>query len=146
MKIAIVGSRKIRISYSIAERIGKVVSGLRAGDTLLLRSPDGERPTSDFEMSAALQARKRDANIALFVPDESDRASIYRRDYELVLAADEVLAYFPAGADLEGGTWHVVHAAMQKGIPCRAFMIAQDGRTELIGSEDGEPALDYAYS
>lgn len=138
MKIALVGSRRIVITKKIAERIDQLLDALDQGDTLLLRSPDGVRASSPFEATAAILAADHDLNVRYVTPDAPERAATYRRDYTLVEAADEVLAYFPDQSELGGGTWHVTHAAMQKGIPCRAFTITQDGRQRLIGSEDGE--------
>lgn len=137
------------MTVPIADEVARIVNELRAGDTLLVRSPDGVRVTSAFELAASVFASAVHVNVELYVPAERDRAAVFHRDYQLVASAHEVLAYFPYEAELDGGTWHVIHAAMQKGVPCRAFTITQDGRVRLIGSEDGVSMFvdedDFAY-
>lgn len=149
MRIALVGSRQMAMTVAVAAEVARVVGALRPGDTLLVRSPDGARVTSAFELAATALAPAREVNVELYAPRERDRAAVFHRDYRLVAGADEVLAYFPYETELDGGTWHVIHAAMQKGVPCRAFTITADGRIRLIGSEDGEAMFvdvdDYAY-
>lgn len=147
MNVALAASRKVFVTLPVIHRVEEMLDAFKPGDTLLVRSPGDRRPTSLLEANAVVLAVDRDINVQFFSPRESGRAGIYRRDYELVLAADEVVAYFDQGSEIDGGTWHVVHAAMQKGILCRAFTINQDGQTELLGSEDGEsPFLDADVS
>jgi hypothetical protein len=71
-----------------------------------------------------------------FYPEAGGRDQTYRRDFEFVEAADQVLAFFDAGAVMEGGTAHVVEAALMRGIPVTAWSIDQLGRVERVGEVD----------
>jgi hypothetical protein len=67
------------------------------------------------------------------------RAAVYLRDYDLVDQASHVYAYFRADKVMEGGTGHVVKAALDRNIPVEAWTISDD-QLVLIGSDDGLPA------
>lgn len=71
-----------------------------------------------------------------FSPDSGGRDQTYRRDFELVESADEVLAVFHPDHVMSGGTGHVVEAALLRGIPVSAWVAHEDGRFERVGEQD----------
>lgn len=75
-------------------------------------------------------------SIEWYWPDPGGRDQTYNRDFELVGAADLVEAYFPASNPMEGGTAHVVEAAMNRGIPVYAWSIDEHGTVVRVGELD----------
>lgn len=71
-----------------------------------------------------------------YSPDPGGRDQTYRRDYELVETADEVLALFDPARVMEGGTGHVVESALLRRIPVRAYVVHEDGQIERVGEAD----------
>jgi len=71
-----------------------------------------------------------------FEPEPGGRDQTYRRDFELVEAADQVIAFFDAEHIMEGGTAHVVEAAMMRNIPVSAWSIDDRGLIERVGELD----------
>lgn len=68
------------------------------------------------------------------------RSGVFKRDFEMVEAATRVIAFFSPGREMEGGTGHVVKAALDRGIPVEAYGLDDAGSLELIGSDDGRPS------
>ena len=54
----------------------------------------------------------------------------------MVANADLVLAFFPVGEEMTGGTGHVVEAALAREVPCQAYAVDEKGRIERIGEID----------
>jgi hypothetical protein len=73
-------------------------------------------------------------------PEGADKGQAFVRDLDMVTKADFVCCFFSVPT-LEGGTGHVVEAAMSKGIPVEAWWVDADGEIERIGEynpfEDG---------
>lgn len=72
-----------------------------------------------------------------FEPHEAGgRGQTYNRDFELVGAADRVWAYFSPEAIMEGGTGHVVEAALAREIPVEGWVVDEQGKIERVGEVD----------
>jgi hypothetical protein len=93
-----------------------------------------EKVVSELATSAGLVVK-------FCVPPEGDRSTVFRRDYEMVDAADYVEAYFPADHIMEGGTGHVVEAAINREKPVYAWSVSRDGSVGRIGEID-RPSID----
>lgn len=70
-----------------------------------------------------------------FGPEGYGKAGVFRRDYDLVGSADRVIAFF-SDTLIDGGTAHVVHAAIQKGIAVEAWALTDSGTLQPIASHD----------
>jgi|WetSurMetagenome_2_1015567.scaffolds.fasta_scaffold03982_8 hypothetical protein len=86
-----------------------------------------------FERYAAMVADALALKVEWQVP-EGGVGSVYSRDYDMVRAADRVLAFFAPDAVMQGGTGHVVEAAMASEVPAEAWVLADDGKLEWVGS------------
>jgi hypothetical protein len=87
-------------------------------------------------MVTASMAEGMGLQVEWYWPDPGGRDQTYNRDYELVAGADLVEAYFPTDHLMEGGTAHVVEAAMSRGIPVYAWSIDEHGVISRIGELD----------
>lgn len=77
--------------------------------------------------------------IEWFRPDpEKGREGVFLRDYDMVRSADVVLCYF-SGGEIEGGTGHVVKAAIDAETPCYAWGL-RDGTFVRLGDWDDKDA------
>jgi hypothetical protein len=121
--------------------IPDVVSKMAA---LMVSLPDETevwvRGISPVEKAATIMAEEL-GFMTIWLPPRygPSRDTIFARDYDLVKGADLVVGFFLDEDDdpLGGGTGHVVHAAMQKGIPCEAWLWTRDGLIN-VGSDDGD--------
>jgi hypothetical protein len=57
----------------------------------------------------------------------------------MIRGAGRVVGFFMDDADdpMGGGAGHVIHAAMQKGVPCEAWVWTEQGLVN-VGSDDGD--------
>lgn len=62
----------------------------------------------------------------------SQRTKNYIRDIVLVDGCDEIVAFFDPERVMEGGTGHIIEAALRMDKPCRAYTI-RNGRLEEVG-------------
>ena len=69
-----------------------------------------------------------------FEPDPAGgKGQTYSRDYELVGNATHVTAYFSPEAIMEGGTGHVVEAALAREIDVDAWVVDDRGQIQRVG-------------
>lgn len=92
--------------------------------------------SSDVEMTVFQLSLNYGRAIRQFQPEGAGRQGVYRRDYRLVESATKVVAFFPLDRFMEGGTGHVVKAALDRGITVEAFAITDDGSAVLHGGTD----------
>lgn len=69
----------------------------------------------------------------------SSRAGVYLRDYALVRSSSAVFAVFAPDRVMDGGTGHVIKAALDSEVPVEAYTVDDDGSLMMIGSDDGNP-------
>lgn len=120
------------MTIRIAADIDAKLAALPPESTILLRrglvSPPGI-----FEKVVAELAKARDLMVVYLQPTGNDRSAVYRRDYELVEAASRVEAYFASDRVMEGGTSHVVEAAMAREVPVYAWTTTDKGLVVRVG-------------
>lgn len=134
--VAFVGSTGLmntRIAADISEKMSKMPSG----SEVLLRV-GMVKPPGIFEMVAAELAKQNGHVVRWFSPREAGRSSVYRRDYELVEYATRVEAYFDSERIMEGGTGHVVEAAMARECPVYAWTVDHGGLIVRVGEIETE--------
>lgn len=137
--LAIVGSSDLWAIPSIASVIAAALVSLEPDSALRLRADQDGKIASQVEELALTLAKLRKRGIVVFTyrPDGGGRAKVYERDYRLVEESERVIAFFHPERVMEGGTGHVVKAALDRGIPVEAWTIRDDGELEAIGSDDG---------
>jgi hypothetical protein len=103
---------------------------LNAYDELLLRRPKSGSPGL-FEMLMDKIAASLGVDTIWFTPEGTGREATFHRDYRMVEAADVVIAYFTPERVMEGGTAHVVEAALNREVPVYAWVVDDTGVTRL---------------
>jgi hypothetical protein len=132
LRLALAGNHDIS-PIRVASAIYARIRALPSGSIILLRRPRNPSiPAGTFELIAARIAQDRGLEVEWFEPEPGGREQVYRRDFELVGAADRVEAFFSSN-EMNGGTGHVVEAALSKGIPVFAWCVAERGALERIG-------------
>lgn len=139
MKV-IVGSRDLGLSVEIVSAIAALFSELGPGEGIGVRVAHGEdMPASPVERLAEGVARKLHRPVIRFSPSRGGRAATFRRDYDLVEGADHVIAFFSPEREMDGGTGHVVKAALDRDVKVEAYGVGEDGTLLLLGSDEGVP-------
>jgi hypothetical protein len=133
--IVIVGSRSLKATPDVALAIANIM--LReATDTYGIRGTTQLYVNSEIELAVFQLCLKFSREIQQFTPTGTGRGSVYQRDYQLVEGATRVIAFFPLDHFMEGGTGHVVKAALDRGISVEAYAITDDGSAVLHGGTD----------
>lgn len=131
LAVAFVASSGL-MSMRIALDVQQKMAAMPDGSTILLRSPKNGSPGT-FETVAAELAKTNGHVVRWMMPRDSGRSAVYKRDYELVESADRVEAYFAVDRVMEGGTGHVVEAAMARECPVYAWAVDHGGLVERVG-------------
>jgi len=135
-RIAIVGSRSLEPSGHVANVVLDELIELSTTDEIdiLLRKPLF-KDTSPFERLVAELATTLGCGVTWFRPRAGGREGVFGRDIDLVSSADEVIAYFPDGEEMTGGTGHVVEKALDQECPVRAYVVA-GGTVRWVGGNE----------
>jgi len=138
----IVGSHDLPVfSRDILSTIIGFISTADTWEPIAIRSPlNSDEPASVVERIAAIQAEALGHPVIKFKPTKGGREAVFRRDYEMMTDATAVLAFFSPEREMEGGTSHVVKAALDQGIPVEAYSVRPDGTLVYLGSDDGDPS------
>jgi len=139
MKV-IVGSSDLPLSLDIVGMVAAAFASAPPGEAFGIRIPlDESYPASPVERLVESVAIRLDRSVIRFSPTKGGRSAIFFRDYDLVGGASEVLAFFSPEREMEGGTGHVVKAALDRGVKVNAYTCRPDGTLEFLGSDEGEP-------
>jgi hypothetical protein len=132
----IVGSRDTPLSLDIITAVVAEIVSLRADQAIGIRiDREHNQPASTIELLAETLAEQCGHRVIRFSPTKGGRSAIFFRDYDLVEEADGVLAFFAPEREMEGGTAHVVKAAVDRGVKVDAYGVQPDGQLWFIGSE-----------
>jgi hypothetical protein len=113
-------------------RAYELLHDLPRDSTVLLRSPRKSDPAL-FERNVAVMAETMGLVVEWFAPDDGGREQNYLRDFELVATADRVECFFAQETPMEGGTAHVVEAAITRNVPVYAWTIDEQGNIDRLG-------------
>jgi hypothetical protein len=111
----------------------KILKSLPPGSVVLLRRPRTGLPGFIEGVVEGMVGARPDISVEWFAPQPGGRDQTYRRDFDFVSSADRVEAWFDADAAMEGGTGHVVEAALARGVPVTAWSITKRGRIDRVG-------------
>lgn len=139
--IVVVGSRKLPPYQELVSALAAVVL---TGKSFGVRASRYHQITSSVESVVVQLAARNDKLVRIFEPVGLGRDTTYNRDYRLVEAATKVIAFFPWDEFMEGGTGHVVKAAIDLGIEIEAYAVTNNGEITLIASDDAEVRSDPA--
>lgn len=134
MKVAIVGSRALEVDGNVAIHVVTLLAELPPDTEVLVRRPL-TRPLRPFEALVSALASSLGHEVTEYQPEPGGRSQVFLRDVELVRDADEVIALFPDGDEMSGGTGHVVDKAIDQQRPVRAYAVEAD-KLRLIAAED----------
>jgi len=136
----IVGSSDIDLTEPLVHHVGRVILSCDKGEPVVVRTGIGKpEPVSRLERLVVRLCSISGNPIVRYEPSRGGRAAVFRRDYEMVTSANAVVCYFAAGREMDGGTGHVVKAALDRGVPVDAYSVRPDGSIEYVGSCDKEP-------
>lgn len=135
MKVGFAASSDF-LTMRLASDVAAKIEALPDGSTVFIRK--GKiAALGMFETLVETIAKKYGHVVLYCQPDGNDRSAVYRRDYELVESVDRVEAYFAPDRIMDGGTGHLVEAAIAKGIPVYAWTVS--GRGLIIRVGEFEP-------
>lgn len=137
---AIVGSSSLPLSVSLISSVAAILAQTDPEELAVRASSSGD-PASATELLVDQIGQARGRSIIRFSPGPGGRQAVYHRDYDLVESSSAVYAFFDTDNEMEGGTGHVVKAALDRGIPVEAYSITPEDEVRLIGSDDGTPRL-----
>lgn len=148
MNVVIVASHDIELTRDIVSKVASFIVVLHDenereiaiwGDTnkISIRAPRGGNHSSPVEEMAVQLAQEIGLDTYWVRPYTNDRAAVYDRDYRLVESGDRVMAFFREDRLMQGGTGHVVQAALIRGVPVEAWTHDSSSSLVSIGSDDG---------
>src|SRR5258708_38781413 len=134
--LVIVASSDLWVTPEIISIVlGKIVS---TDADIGVRVPRGsDEPTGALERFVAEITEGLGRTVVRNRAWTNKEGDVYKRDCEMVEQAISVLAFFAPDQEMEGGTGHVVQAALARNIPVEAYRMSETGRPELLGSDDG---------
>jgi hypothetical protein len=136
MKVVFAGSRSLSLDGNVATALlEKLIEYDAAVTTILLRKPTN-KPLRPFEALTASLATALGMKVEPYEPGSGGREATFARDVALVAASDSVVAVFPEGDEMNGGTGHVVEKALDQNRPVNAYVVI-DGSLRLFGAQDG---------
>ena len=132
LRIALAGNSDLPLDRTARHVVPWLV---RAG-TVYLRHPKSKgRKPGGFEQMVAGLCKALGVEVVWCRPEGSEKGNTFLRDLDMVSQADFVIAFFTT-EQMDGGTGHVVEAAMSKGIPVEGWHIESDGSAARIGEYD----------
>lgn len=141
MKLVVVASSKLWPAPELVASLASLIASLPRGSEVWVRGTENGLvygPTSPLEKAAHELAGRMGFYCSWASPGWGpSRDTVFARDYRLVGDADRVVGFFMEDEPMGGGAGHVVHAALQKGVPCEAWMWTDDGLVN-VGSDGDE--------
>lgn len=128
------------MSVRVASDLDEKIESLPANSVIVVRK-GRLSPMGLFESVVSVLAKKYGHVVVLCQPDGNDRASVYKRDYEMVENVDRLEAYFSQDSVMNGGTGHLVEAAMARSIPVYAWTLSEHGDVVRVGEYEPHDAF-----
>lgn len=139
MNLGIVASHDCTPIIDVAGKLAAaiVLAHEDGGGTLHIRTKAGSQPSSPIEQ-LAYDIQSEVGGLAwTHAAKGPDREDVYDRDWLMVKSIDRLIAFFAPGRVMEGGTGHVVHAALTRGVKVEAWEAVEAGTIRPVGSDDG---------
>jgi hypothetical protein len=139
LTVVIVASHDLWLTPNLVASITALVSTIPLDGVVGIRCDLSQDPSSAVERFVQSLVPKMGRTVWMSSPKGEGRAGTFKRDYELVEKADAVVAFFAPEQEMEGGTGHVVKAALDREVPVEAYGLDDKGELTLIGSDTGNP-------
>lgn len=133
--ITVVGSRDLLLTEEMAVKLTSIIS---TTDRVGVRATQEDELASPIERLASLICESLGVPVVRYSA-VSSRSGVFHRDYALVRSSSAVFAVFAPNRVMDGGTGHVIKAALDEEIPVEAYTVDDDGSLLMIGSDDGNP-------
>ncbi len=134
--IVFVASRKTELTSELLTAVAMELAEAQPCRVRVRANIEGDRSSGAEDAVWTLTHRMRDAGFhvhaEMYLPPGTDRRDVFLRDYEMVRDADRVIAFFSTYLFLEGGTGHVVKAALDRDLPVKAFSLGEHGDVEVV--------------
>lgn len=138
MNLGIVASHDCTPIIDVAGKVAAaIVLAHEDGGTLHIRTKAGSQPSSPIEQLAYDIQSEVGGTAWTHAAKGPDREDVYDRDWLMVKSIDRLIAFFAPGRVMEGGTGHVVHAALTRGVKVEAWEAVEAGTIRPVGSDDG---------
>jgi hypothetical protein len=139
MKV-IVGSSDLQLTVSMVSMVASIFSATPEGEAFGVRvSYEETSAASPVERLVETVGIRTNRAVIRYSPTRGGRAAVFHRDYHLVEGASEVLAFFSPEREMDGGTGHVVKAALDRGVKVDAYSVHPDGTLVYLGSDEADP-------
>jgi hypothetical protein len=135
--IAIAASRTLQPTPELVAVLAGLIASNPEG--VAIRCDSAGDPTSPIEYLTKVIAKATGRHIFHFLSEANLPRSGWNRDYKVAEAVDMVIAFFPIGEEMTGGTGHLVMAALARGVAVEAYTFDEDGELVLIGSDIANP-------
>lgn len=145
MRVVIAGSRRLPPGQAPRLLI-RFLAGLPDDAVVLLRT--GIKETGRFEQDVENLCAMLSLRWQWFRPEPTEetpgRASVYRRDIEMIEHADLVILFFAADEVAEGygGTQHLLDKAFDADRPVYAYSVSDNGIIDRVGEYDPDHLYD----
>jgi hypothetical protein len=128
------------MSIRVAMRVREDLVRISKNSLVLLRSPlDPRVKPGQFERVIAAMCIELGLSFEWCRPEPgTGRGGTYDRDYDMVSRADYVEVFFHADRIMEGGTGHLVEAALSLMIPVYAWTVDEHGQIWRVGEMELE--------
>lgn len=133
--ISIVASSDLTPTPELIAVITGLIGTARKSETIGYRANAAGAPASQIEYLTWVIARSVGRPTQIFKPASSRK--VFERDYQMVDSSRLIVAFFRPGREMQGGTAHVVKAAIDRGVEVEAYSFDESGELILLGSETG---------
>lgn len=133
--IAVVASRDLWPTPEVVAAVAAAVGS--HGEPVAIRASTKSVIASHVEEAAVKLCDLFSVELRPYKPEGPGREAVFERDYRLVENSSKVYAFFAPGEEMQGGTGHVVKAALDRGVDVEAFGLDEQGNVVLLGSEEG---------
>src|SRR5688572_4018229 len=136
-RLGIVASHDLEATPEIATQVAAALLARQRPFCLHVRH-NSEGFTSYVEhLAADLHFAMTSFQATLHTARGPNRSDVYYRDFDLVSNVDRVIAFFRPDRLMEGGTGHVVYAALCKEVPVEIWTYDDFDNLVNIASDDG---------
>lgn len=134
--IGIVASSELWPTPEVVSAVAGVIAA--TDEEIGIRASSHGTPASHIEEAAMKICDRFGKHYRVYQPIIGEgRAGVFERDFRLAEQSSKVYAWFAPGEEMQGGTGHIVEAALARGVGVEAFRLDDAGNVVLLGSEEG---------
>lgn len=118
------------------ELASKVLDLMLGDDSFAIRVNTEGVPASSIEEMVAKIGKRLGRSVQPYPPGVG-RSGTFARDNAMTQASSQVHAFFIDERVMQGGTAHVVSAALNRGIPVTAYKLDREGHVVEVADDEG---------